>query len=154
MSHATDSPAFELSLAEYEVNDSAKGDYICFDAFLNARGFAGHTHFWVSRAHCDAFLADLTRLDKTLRGDVTWRAGWGDIEYFSLSLSPFGGSGRQLARVALTADGPREEERRRVEVEFVVMPQALSEFRTQLLHLVTDQATGVAALPEDREAAV
>ena len=32
---------------------------------------AGHTHFWVSRAHCDAFLPDLIRLDKALRGDVT-----------------------------------------------------------------------------------
>ena len=123
---------FTLALSEYERNDAERGDYLSLAARVSAFGFAGHALVWLTLRDFLSFLESLDQLDATLRGDAELVCGWGTQEELRLRIQPHGHSGRLPIRTELSAQGPREEQFHKVSVEFVAMPNTLTDFRRDL----------------------
>ena len=134
-----------LYLEQYEANDPEKGDYLAFLATVQNASFAGRTTFWVSRADMDGFLGELDALDTHLRGEAQLRCGWDREVYYALRLAPFGGSGRLVATVEIAALGPASR-MHRVTTEMVMLPNALTGFRSALRRSVLEQRSVAAVL--------
>jgi hypothetical protein len=147
-------PELTLTLNEYETNDAKAGDFLCVSAEITCRGFAGHTTFWLSRAHLEDFLAQLQELDRVLQGAAELVCGWGTDENIRLSLSPFGHSGRLLAQVRLADSGPSEGVWNHVQTEFVLLPNALTEFRSGVAKFLEHSEGAQTRLVGEPEAAV
>jgi hypothetical protein len=139
-------PELTIALTEYERNDLEKGDYIEFSARVASRGFIGLTRFWISRNDFDRYLESLASLDRALAGSAVLVAGWGDLELIRFQLMPFGKTGRLHANVELQDDGSPEGQCHRVITGFVLLPQALTSFRSELVTLVRSQSLGEARL--------
>ena len=123
---------FTLALSEYERNEADKGDYLSMHATVSAFGFAGVADVWLTLRDFVSFVEALDQLDTTLRGEANLVCGWGTQEELNLRIQPHGHSGRLLVRSELSAHGPREDQFHTVNVEFVALPNALTDFRRDL----------------------
>jgi hypothetical protein len=142
-----------LTVHDYQSNDATVGDFLDMRADVACRGFAGQTHFWVSRRDFDAFLADLAVVREARSELAQLLGGWDDVqERLRLLVTPAGVSGSFFARVRIAETGPRTDQWHRTETEFVVPPDALAEFHAGLQRLADQRARSEARLVGDSEA--
>ena len=115
-----------LQLLGRETTPDNARCYLSFTARISAGTFAGATNFTIDDGSLRLFLADLERFYDSLAGQPVLVAGWGEDEYFRLTLSRHNSRGYVLAqcRVASPAVG---EILNVCSVSWVIEPYALRE---------------------------
>jgi hypothetical protein len=142
-----------IKLQEFEVNDSAKGNYFYLWGQVDESGFSGWSNFVVSEADLRAFWANLSEFAKDFTGHPELRAGWGEECYFRLGFQKWKTTGPLWVDGEI-ATGLHHEEKveyprcsHRCEFSFSVDPAQLDRFLQDLSALMKGRKEGVILEP-------
>ena len=139
-----------LRLNESLASDA---DFVGLNASVACRGFTGQTAFTMARRDVQRFVAETESL-RADAGDSALLLGGLEKgeERLRMQIVRAGRSGQFAARVRITASGPRSDQVNRVETEFIVAPDALTEFLHDLGTLIADEKNNSASLSGDADA--
>ena len=136
------------------ISDHASSDagFIGLSASVACRGFTGHTQFVSARRDLHLFVDDATDLATNAPNAALLLGGWENSEQpLRLHLAHAGLSRAFSASIRIATNGARSDQWNRVETEFIVAPEMLTAFLSELRDLANG-AGNSATLTGDADA--
>jgi hypothetical protein len=136
------------------VSDHASSDagFVALTAVVACRGFAGRTQFVSALRDLHLFVEEATDLAANVTSAALLLGGWDNSEQpLRLQLAHAGLSRAFSASIRIATNGPRSDQWNRVETEFVVAPERLTAFLSEL-HDLASEAANSATLMGDANA--